>query len=419
MIKSSHTYSLKVIEIKGIIIHTSLSETELKSQMQHVGVDPRGIEIMVDKFQHYLVRIFGVNPRQAAIIKQEMLARGADAAVSWRVCTMEYQENESDNSLLLAGTLRQLRQFCRKLKMQPFRLPELANQIEIALQNYQGPNSQILKIGTDCYDLSKKALVMGIINITPDSFSQDGLYQDSNFIEKALRQGEKMIADGAELLDIGAESTRPGAAYVGEEEEERRLLPVIKELAAAFKIPISVDTYKPGIAEKALNCGAKIINDIWGLKSPEDPEHRMAKLVADSKAPVIIMHNQAQPGYQHLMREVIDSLAESIEIARTAGAEVGQIIVDPGIGFGKTYQDNLAVMNQLELLKILGCPILLGTSRKSMIGVALDLPVEERLEGTLATVVWGIAKGVGIVRVHDVQAAVRAVKMCDAIRNPI
>ncbi len=414
VIKSRHQ-RVGVIFINGMIVHSQLTEAEVKEQMTAIGVDPRGIEIMTGKFEHFVVRIFDVQPRQAGIIKQEMLARGGEAAVSWQVSTMD--KNAGINSLLLSGTLRQLEQLIVKLKMQPFGLAQLAEKLALAIAQYRSHPSQTWEVGGKAYDLTTKTLVMGIINLTPDSFSKDGLAGRNSIIDAALRQGEQMIADGADFLDIGAESTRPGAERVDEAEEERRLLPVVRELAAVFNVPISVDTYKPSVAAQALNMGAAIINDIWGLQSPSDPEHRMAQLVAETKAPVIVMHNQAQPGYTHLWREVIDSLDQSIALAESFGASRSQIVVDPGVGFAKTYQDNLVILQQLDQLKVLGCPILLGTSRKSVVGLTLDLPVAERMEGSLATVIWGAAKGANIVRVHDVKATVRAVKMFDAIRN--
>jgi dihydropteroate synthase len=275
----------------------------------------------------------------------------------------------------------------------------------------------IFKIKAHSYDCAARTYVMGIINLTPDSFSKDGLYGRTAWIDSALSQARQMVADGADFLDIGAESTRPGAVELPEDEEAKRLFPVLRELVATVSVPLSIDTYKPQIAVRALEMGAAIINDIWGLNAPNDPEHRMAEVVAQSGAAVVIMHNQAQPGYHDVIREVIASLQNSIQIAVDAGIDREQIIVDPGIGgsFGKTQQDNLLLLQQLECLKVLEQPILLGTSRKSVIGTALDLPVNERLEGTIATNVWGVAKGANIVRVHDVKAITRAVKMCDAI----
>lgn len=404
------------MKIQKILVDQALNSQQIRDEMRQIGVDPRGVEIMEDKFQHFVIKLFNLSFRQAAIIKQEMLARGAEAAVSWRVCSWDTSEKGGDYEALLSGTLRQFEQLIAKLEQQPFGLKDTAELIKAALNNYARSNHSITLRGKT-YDLNRHTLVMGIINLTPDSFSQDGLYRNKDYIDAAVRQAQQMIADGADILDIGAESTRPGFAQLPEEEEERRLLPALKELVNAVDVPISVDTYKPGIAEKALAAGASMINDIWGLKAPNDPQHRMASIVGTSGAPVVIMHNQGQPGYTYLVKEMVDSLSESIDIALHHGIQLEQIIVDPGIGFGKTYEDNLKVLQNLDQLKVLGRPILLGTSRKSVIGMTLNLPVDERVEGTIATTVWGIAKGANIIRVHDVKAVSRAIKMCDAINQ--
>jgi dihydropteroate synthase len=287
------------------------------------------------------------------------------------------------------------------------------------IQNHGSPRSAaaLVEINGQMYDLYSRTYIMGIINLTPDSFSGDGVYSKTNYIDEALKQAERMIAEGADFLDVGAESTRPKAARVSEAEEERRLLPVVKELVTASKVPVSIDTYKPGVAEKALNMGASIINDIWGLKAPDDPESRMARVVAEARVPVIIMHNKTEPVYGNIMDEIAASLADSIRIAAESGLPAERVIIDPGIGFGKTYRDNLAVLRRLDELQSLGRPLLLGTSRKSVVGLALDSPVTERLEGTIATCVWGISKGANILRVHDVKEVSRAARMCDAIRG--
>lgn len=402
--------------IKRITIEQSLEEKQLRGEMKRIGVDPRGIEIMEEKFEHFVVKLYGLTFRQAAIIKQEMLARGADAAVSWQVCSWTESGKEQEYEIMLGGTLRQFRQLVVKLQQQPFKLAEVAQRLAEALNNYR--NSQPgLKIGSEYYDLSERTLVMGIVNLTPDSFSKDGLHGGNNAVSAAIEQAQRMIEAGADILDIGAESTRPGGTAVPEEEEAARLFPVLKELVRTVKVPISIDTYKPAIAEKALEMGAAIVNDIWGLRSPHDPEYRMAKVAGDAKATVVLMHNQSEPGYKFLMSEVIDSLSKSMEIALKHGVDLEQIIIDPGIGFAKSYEDNLKILQNLDQLKVLGRPILLGTSRKSVIGLTLNLPVEERMEGTIATVVWGVARGARIIRVHDVQAVSRAMKMCDAIRK--
>jgi len=399
-----------------ILIKQDLQRHEIVQEMTKIGVDPRGIAIMADKFQHYTVRLANLTFQQVIIIKQEMLARGAEAAVSWKACS-GVNEREASNDLLLSGTKRQLEQFINKLAQQPFGLAKLGIELQNALYNYVKKLPSLI-IQETKFDWSRTYL-MGIINLTPDSFSQDGIYvqRETNEIDRALAQAEQMVAAGADFLDLGAESSRPGSKSITTEEEAKRLLPVLKELVKTVKIPLSVDTCKPEIAKQALELGATIVNDIWGLKSPDDPKQQMAQVVATAKAPVIIMHNQVGTTYKCLMSEIINSLAESIEIAIQVGVAPEQIIIDPGIGFGKTCQQNLEVLKNLDQLKILGVPILLGTSRKSVIGLTLDLPVSERLEGTIATSLWGIAKGANILRIHDLQAVARASRMYDAIKN--
>lgn len=399
-----------------VIIEKGLAPEAVRRRMNEIEVSPQGVEIMLDKFDHYQIRLYDLTFRQAAVIKQEMLAKGAEAAVPWKVCCWDKEEADCLHQILLAGTKRQFDQLIDKLKQQPFGLAGIAFDLESALKNYSGSETEFkLNIQGRIHDLKARTYIMGIINLTPDSFSQDGLYGQKNYIDLALKQAEEMVAAGADFLDLGAESTRPGAEHVSEEEEAKRLLPVLKELSGVTRIPISVDTYKPGLAEAALNMGASIINDIWGLQSPVDPERRMAKVVAAAKCPVIIMHNQKKPEYRFLMKEIIQSLEKSITIALENGVDPGQIIIDPGIGFGKTCQDNLKVLQNLDQLRVLGKPILLGVSRKSVIGLTLELPVEERLEGTIAANLWGISKGANIIRVHDVKAVTRAVRMYDAI----
>lgn len=258
--------------------------------------------------------------------------------------------------------------------------------------------------------LGERTLVMGILNVTPDSFSDGGRYQD---VGAAVAYAEAMVAAGADIIDVGAESTRPGYTPVSLQEEMDRLLPVLQELGSRISVPVSVDTYKPEVARAALEAGAHIINDQWGLKY--DPE--LAGVAAAYGVPLILMHNQEGTAYRELMADILRSLQESIRVADFWGVPEAKIMVDPGIGFGKDTRQNLLVLKNLHRVQELGRPVVLGTSRKSVIGNTLGLPVNERLEGTLATVIWGVLHGADIVRVHDVQAVVRAVRMVEAIRD--
>ena len=253
-----------------------------------------------------------------------------------------------------------------------------------------------------------RTYVMGIVNVTPDSFSGDGLANDA---DAALEQALRFQAEGADIIDVGGESTRPGHTPVDADEEIRRVVPFIRLLASRLHVPISVDTYKHEVAREAVAAGASMINDVWGLK--RDPA--LAELAASEGVPIVLMHNQAGTAYADLLPDVAASLRSSMDIALGAGVPLENIILDPGVGFGKTAEHNLELLRRLSELTALGRPLLVGTSRKSTIGLVLDLPVEERLEGTAATVALAIAKGADIVRVHDVRAMTRVARMSDAV----
>ena len=265
-----------------------------------------------------------------------------------------------------------------------------------------------MKIGNKEYNLGERTYIMGILNVTPDSFSDGGKF---NEVEAAVKRVQELIEDGADIIDVGGESTRPGFKVVDAEDEIARVVPVIKAIKEHYDIPVSIDTYKAATAEAAIKAGADIINDVWGFKRDKD----MAKVAAKYDIPCILMHNREDIPYEDLMRDVIKDLADSINLALDAGVKRENIILDPGIGFAKTFEENLFVMNNLEVIKNLGFPVLLGTSRKSMIGLALDLPVDQRVEGTVATTVMGIMKGCEFIRVHDVLENKRAAVMTDKI----
>ncbi len=248
---------------------------------------------------------------------------------------------------------------------------------------------------------------MGILNLSPDSFSGDGL-SDTTAVEA---QARRFISDGADIIDIGGESTRPGSQPISTDEELERVIPAIERLTDELSVPISIDTYKSAIASRAVAAGASMINDVWGLK--QDP--KLARVAAEAGVPIILTSNQRNKPGDDIMAEVILSLKESISLARAAGVPEQNIIIDPGIGFGKSLKQNLEIIRRLAELKSLGKPILLGTSRKSVIGLVLDLPPDQRLEGTAATIAIGIANGANIIRVHDVKEMVRVSRMSDAI----
>ena len=268
-----------------------------------------------------------------------------------------------------------------------------------------------MKIGNREFQTKGHTYVMGILNVTPDSFSDGGKWNDR---DRALKHVEEMIAEGMDIVDIGGESTRPGYyTLLSDEEEIARVVPMIEAVKANFDIPISLDTYKSGVAEAGILAGADLINDIWGLKY----DNCMAEVIAKSGLPCCLMHNRKEADYRDFMQDVAADLADTIHLAEAAGIADEKIILDPGVGFGKTYENNLEIINCLEELNMFGYPLLLGCSRKSVIGLTLDLPVTERVEGTLVTTMFGVQKGCMFVRVHDVKENVRTIKMCEAILN--
>ena len=270
-----------------------------------------------------------------------------------------------------------------------------------------GMNTE-LKIGNKMFQKKGHTYVMGILNVTPDSFSDGGKWNDK---DRALRHVEEMIADGTDILDIGGESTRPGYTLLSDEEEIARVVPIIEAVKARFDVPISLDTYKSKVAQAGIAAGADLINDIWGLKYDD----KMASVIAESGLPCCLMHNRKAADYQDFMQDVAADLAETLQIAEKAGIADEKIILDPGVGFGKSYENNLEIINCLEELHMFGYPLLLGCSRKSVIGLTLDLPVTERIEGTLVTTVMGVINGASFVRAHDIKENVRAIRMTEAI----
>ncbi len=268
-----------------------------------------------------------------------------------------------------------------------------------------------MRIGGRDFDTENGVYIMGILNLTPDSFSDGGRWTER---DAALRQAARMASEGAAIIDLGGESTRPGHTPVGAAEEAERVLPMVEAVKRETGLPVSVDTYKYETARLALEAGADMINDVWGLKYDAG---EMARVISGSGAACCLMHNRARAEYAHLMPELLHDLRETLRIADAAGIGRDKIILDPGVGFGKSYEQNLAVLNRLEELRVLGLPVLLGASRKSVVGLTLGLPVDERLEGTLATTAIGVLKGAAFIRVHDVRENLLAAKMALAIRR--
>jgi len=393
------SFNPRIIEITDI--------EQAKYELKRIACDPTGISIMAPKAVSRAIKVESVPIKAANLLKQTFLAKGGEVAVSRDTASFSAEKTD----VLILATLKQYQQALSQLRQQPWGLPDLAEALLQVLGRQSQPIIRNYQNRQPAFQINPgKTLIMGILNITPDSFSDGGKFFN---IDQAVQHALEMVADGADIIDIGAESTRPyGSHKISAEEELDRLLPLLSKLLAVLPVPISIDTYKASVAEETLKLGAQIINDIWGLQG--DPD--MASVVARYDVPIVIMHNQDGTQYDRdIMSCINDFLQKSIQIGLEAGIHADNFILDPGIGFGKTPQQNIAVMARLEEMRSLGCPVLLGTSRKRFIGEVLDLPVEDRVEGTAATVAVGIAKGVNIVRVHDVKAIARMAKMTDAL----
>ena len=388
------------------------SQEESLLEMSSIGVDPIGIKLMAPKLLHLNLKLEGLTAPQANILKQEMLSVGGEAVVSRGVITCDVATTDA----IISGTEKQLKNIVKKLNIQPFGLKKVANRIKNAIDNIY-KNEVLFEAKGKKWLLGKQTLVMGILNITPDSFYDGGKYLKK---EEAVKKALRMVEAGADIIDVGGESSRPGSQPVSVNEELKRVIPVIKQVAKTSGIVVSVDTTKAEVAKQAIEAGAQIVNDISALRF--DP--RMAKICAEKKAGVVLMHMRGTPAtmqtdvnYHDLMSDIFNHLEERIAFAIKAGIKRQKLAIDPGIGFGKSPEDNLKIINRLSEFKALGRPILLGTSRKSFIGKILGLDAKGRLEGSIATIAAGILRGASIVRVHDVKEARMAADMIDAIKR--
>ena len=394
-------------------------DSEIAREMELVDVEPGGVRHMLPKAKHYVIKLQGVRRPIVHILKEAFLANGGDAAVGRDVITAKAAESD----VLLMGTRKQFDRVIAALLEQGFGCKELSVEIEDAISHFEttaelpGPGPRIdPKISAMFGAIGHKTLVMGVLNVTPDSFSDGGLFSNP---DSAIRHAISMVEAGADLIDIGGESSRPGAAPVPVDEEIRRVVPIIEAIAGRIDVPISVDTYKAPVAQAALDAGALIVNDI--SSATLDPA--MPHLIAARRCPAILMHMRGTPrdmqtntDYEDLMGEISGFLRARVRAIAEAGVDKRMLIIDPGIGFAKTVEQNLEILRRLRELKSIGRPILVGTSRKSTIGKVLgNLPPEERLEGTAATVAIAIANGADIVRVHDVKEMARTARMADAI----
>jgi len=396
-----------------------LTDTDVVREMRLVDAEEGGIRHMLPKARHYLVKLEKVPRPIVHILKETFLSCGGDAVVSHDIITAAVTHSD----VILSGTRKHFQRAFLNLLEQGFGCDALAAEIESAMRHYDSAaNTPDPSVTTDqrlasfFRKLGNQTLVMGILNVTPDSFSDGGSYADTR---SAIEHGVRMASDGADIIDVGGESTRPGSDAVSSEDEMARVVPVIRELAASTSLPISIDTTKADVARAALEAGASMVNDI----SAGVFDARMPELIAQRHCPAILMHiqgtptdMQVSPTYTDLMGEICAFLRERVHAIMEAGGDEKLLIVDPGIGFGKAVEHNLEILRRLRELKSIGRPIAIGTSRKSTIGKVLgDLPVDDRLEGTAATVAISIMNGADIVRVHDVKEMARVARMTDAI----
>ena len=379
---------------------------EARYYIDQIGAAEEAYLFMAPKAVHRCILLKDIPCRWANIIKQEMLAKGGEAAVS-----RESLYAEGDTDILLMGTFKQYRLLIKKLNMQPDFLKKLGQEIRAIIDNLE-PNPFTMELaGGKTLELGVRTLIMGILNITPDSFSDPGHYFKK---EAALARAMEMVEQGADIIDVGGASSRPDSSMAEAEEELNRVLPLIKSLVRE-EVIISVDTFRGVVARECLAAGAHIINDIGGLQMDQE----LLPILADFKAPVILMHNRLQYNrglpYQDLLSDIIGELGASIKQAVNGGLKPEQIIIDPGIGFGKDRQQNLTLLKRLRDFKTLGKPILIGASRKDFIGRVLNAEITGRLEGTMAVTAVGIMNGADIIRVHDVKENVKVAQMTDAI----
>jgi dihydropteroate synthase len=394
---------VNVIKIKNL--------EDAVSIFKKIGVDPYGIDAMASKTININILLESQPCKVANIIKQEMLSVGGDAAVARGSVACSVPASD----ILIMGTIKQILAMVIKIEKQPFGLNSIAANIRELLQNIS-QKEYILKTFRREIQLGKKTLIMGILNVTPDSFSDGGLFYSQ---QSAIERGLQMVDEGADIIDIGGESSRPGAASVSENTELKRVLPVIGRLVKQIKIPISIDTKKAQVARLAVGAGAEIVNDISALHA----DKKMTKTVKDTGAAVILMHMRGNPQnmqkgnlvYNNLMAEIADYLKESSEKALREGIEKDRLVIDPGIGFGKTPDDNYKIVKNLSRLQVLGMPIMVGTSRKSFLGKVTGGEPGERMEGTAATVAAAIMNGCHIIRVHDVAVMKKVAVVTDAI----
>jgi len=390
------------------------SPARAEDELKKVGVDWPGVEAMLPKMETVNLLLKGIECRVANILKQEMLSIGGDVAVARESVACSIDRTDA----ILIGTIKQMKRLADKLAPQPFKLKEVSGNIRRILANISRDRF-VLRTPRREFEIGEKTLIMGIVNMTPDSFSDGGMFRD---IEDAVVHARTMEEAGADIIDIGGESSRPGSEPVAAHEEMARVLPLIERLHGILSIPMSIDTTKAVVARRALEAGAEMINDISAMRFDDG----MAEVVATHQVPIVLMHMRGRPrtmqegdlSYRSLMGEIAGFLEDRIEAAVSAGVHEEQIVIDPGIGFGKSTTDNIAILRNLKELKTLGMPILVGVSRKRFIGQITGRErAEERLEGTAASLTAAILNGAHIVRVHDVEFMKKVALVADEIKG--
>jgi dihydropteroate synthase len=399
-------YKIRALDIKN--------RAEGMSEFEKIGSTVVGQKIMVEKLFPLAVKVKGLKVLAINILKQEMLARGGDVVTSRDTLL----KTRGTTDVIIEGEKKSFESLILKLRMQPFGLKDLADELEVFLEDYKNNcNKKNFSIGKKKFDLISHTLVMGIINVTPDSFYDGGKY---NHKDQAVKRISEMIADGADIIDIGGLSSRPGSKPISPEEELERTIPVVESVSNNFDTLISIDTYRSEIALEAISAGAHMVNDISAFTMDKN----MAGMIADKGVSVTLMHMQGKPEsmqknpqYDNVIDEIYEYLDGKASAAVDAGISPDKIVLDPGLGFGKTLDHNLSILNKISEFRSMRYPIMIGASRKSFIGAVLDLPVEDRLEGSLAAAVWSVINGANILRVHDVAETVRSVKIARAIMS--
>jgi dihydropteroate synthase len=401
--KASRDYRLRCLHLR--------STSEAAQILKKIDVDPYGIEAMLSKMLNVNVLVEGVECKVANIIKQEMLSIDGDAAVSRNTVSCSAKETD----IVIMGTVKQIHRFTDKISDQPFGLVNLSNAIKQLLMNISKEHFTLKTYHREL-TIGKHTLIMGILNVTPDSFSDGSRFRSS---EEAIEHGLKMVEDGADIIDIGGESSRPGAEAISSEEETARVIPVIKGLATRVHIPISVDTTKAKVAREAVEYGAEIINDISAMTF----DVQMPSMIAGTGAAVVLMHMRGKPldmqnrdlSYRSICGDIIEFLKKKMTEAHSAGILGESVMIDPGFGFGKTGDDNIRLLKYLAEFRMLGRPIVAGVSRKSFIGRITGGDPSDREEGTASAVTAAIMNGANVIRVHDVRAMKKVAAVADAI----